>query len=136
MREKDIKTIKTIKNIFKGLKKYEQANKSGDADTSTRLEYNQIDGIQGQVNFNNRIRESENIYGAESVTNKDYLMFLLYEQLDRNEKKLIDMKYRDGLKVREISNILYISESTYYRKTKKIFEKLLGYYNIFADLFK
>lgn len=49
---------------------------------------------------------------------------LLYYRLNDKEKYLIDMKYKYEMDVEEISNELYCSHSTYYRRIKMIYIKL------------
>ncbi|WP_297376493.1 hypothetical protein [uncultured Helcococcus sp.] len=49
---------------------------------------------------------------------------LLYYRLNDKEKNLIDMRYKYEMDVEEISNELYCSHSTYYRKMRQIYRKL------------
>ena len=61
---------------------------------------------------------------------------LLYMQLNEKEKELIDLRYTYKVPIIEICNLYFFSESTYYRRMKKILKKLNNYCLIFRELFE
>ncbi|WP_282926680.1 helix-turn-helix transcriptional regulator [Helcococcus kunzii] len=72
----------------------------------------------------------------ESFKRSDEVMFLLYSKLSKDEKRYIDLYFREGLTVLEITQIMYVSKSTYYRRMKSIYRKLLNYMNDFETIFR
>lgn len=70
-----------------------------------------------------------------NINNSELLMFLLFSQLDDKEKDLIEMKFKYRMSVHDICLILYISESTYHRRMRKIYDKMSKYINEFKGLF-
>lgn len=84
------------------------------------------------------ISEMEKEYSVsdDSLKRSDDIMFLLYSKLSDEEKKYIDLYFREGLSVLEITQIMYVSESTYYRRMRNIFRKLSNYVKEFEAIFK
>lgn len=72
----------------------------------------------------------------EIIKNEIIIRNLLYMQLDEEEKYLVDLIYEKKLSVQKICKLLYISDSTLYRKRRKIFEKLSEYLDEFQDLIR
>lgn len=79
--------------------------------------------------------EKRLIRKRKDLERKVCLREILYDLLDDKEKQIIDMRFKENLCVFDIVEVLYISESTYYRRLKKIYEKLYRYYDSFEDLF-
>lgn len=66
---------------------------------------------------------------------KIYLRDILFIQLNDFEKTIIGMRYMDKLPVYEIIKNLFISQSNYYRKYNKMYDKLVKFYDSFEELF-
>lgn len=60
---------------------------------------------------------------------------LLISQLSDDERYLLELRFDRGKKVYDITQELYISEATYYRKLRGIYSKLEEYYDLFEGLF-
>lgn len=105
---------KRIKELFKGMKNY----------YDSKLNENLL----------NEQKEKYGVSNKKIYTDTD-LMLLLYEKLEHEEKKYIDLTFRYDMTVYEVIERLYISESTYYRNMNKIYEKLIKYVEKFDDLF-
>lgn len=66
---------------------------------------------------------------------KIVLRDLLLDQLTYYERRILNMRFDMKMEISQIVHILYISESTYYRKMKIIYRKLIKYLDLFEDLF-
>ncbi|MDO5026841.1 MAG: sigma factor-like helix-turn-helix DNA-binding protein [Tissierellia bacterium] len=114
------------------------------------LEY--INLLMSKLDDKDQLRDSEEVYlkkltkklGGSSHHLEDVrkqfekmvnLRNLLVSQLSSDEREIFEMRFDKGMKVYEISQELYISEATYYRKLRGIYSKLEGYYDLFEGLF-
>lgn len=102
--------VKEVKNYFRNYKK-------------------NLDYIETYRNYlkESDVKYLENNKKSERLKNAQteiIIRDLLYYRLDDKEKKLIDMRYKYEMDVEEISNELYCSHSTYYRRMRNIYRKL------------
>ncbi|MFM1515366.1 sigma-70 family RNA polymerase sigma factor [Helcococcus ovis] len=79
-----------------------------------------------------RVKKSKKKF---NIKNTEQLMFLLFSMLDKKEKDLIEMKFKYRMSITDICTILYISESTYHRRMRKIYSKMSKYIKEFEGLF-
>lgn len=111
MRDKKYK----IKNLLKGLSRYKENN---------------------TYYFLEKVSEKEEKYIIDNINQKnDNLMFLLYSQLNTEEKRYVDLQFKERFSVNTISQILFISPSTFHRRMDDIYTKLIKYMNQFEELF-
>lgn len=103
-----------VLNIFKGLNRY-KSDKSIINVSEKEEKYRVLD---------------------DGLKRSDDVMFLLYSKLSKDEKRYIDLYFREGLTVLEITQKMYVSESTYYRRMRTIYLKLLNYMNDFETIFR
>lgn len=89
------------------------------------------------------VKEKENDYRNEKLEDIErelYIAELLLNSLNEKERKLITMKYIEDKSVMFVSDSLYISKSTMYRRITNAFEKMQNkakeLYNIYPELFK
>lgn len=59
----------------------------------------------------------------------------MFNELNEEEKELIRQRYELKKSVYDVCFDLYISESTFYRRQREIYEKFINYYEIFEQLF-
>lgn len=64
-----------------------------------------------------------------------YLRDILYKLLSDDEKIIFEYKFEKRYSVYETVEDMFISESSYYRRLKKIYDKLIKYYDSFEGLF-
>ena len=64
-----------------------------------------------------------------------HLRDLLFEKLNEEQREIVLLKFERKMSPRKICETIFISESTYYRRMKAIYEKLLTFIDQFEGLF-
>lgn len=73
---------------------------------------------------------------VEKLKKSILMIDLLCLQLSKNERDLLELRYKNKLSSSQIARRLFMSESTYFREMRKIYKKMEKYYIIFEDLLK
>ncbi len=71
----------------------------------------------------------------KSLEYRLHLRDLLFEKLNEEQKEIVLLKFERKMSPRKICETIFISESTYYRRMKAIYEKLLTFIDQFEGLF-
>lgn len=71
----------------------------------------------------------------KSLQREVALRELLFSKLSKKEQELVVLRYDKNMTSLEITDKLFISESTYFRRFQKINNRLLIYYEQFEDVF-
>lgn len=71
----------------------------------------------------------------KSLEYRLHLRDLLFEKLNEEQREIVLLKFERKMSPRKICETIFISESTYYRRMKVIYEKLLAFIDQFEGLF-
>lgn len=84
----------------------------------------------------NTFKEQDISRMKENLQSYIYSRDILYNQLNKDEKKLADYRFNDHYTVFQVMTKMFISESMYYRIVRRMNRKLINYYETFGVIFK